>query len=238
MMDSTGGKNPIAVPLRYFDGRLYIANENGTVICTNVYRVGKAVKEWSVQLDGPIRGGFHVDRRGCFVPSWDGWLYAFDPITGRKLWDPVAFHGLLRDAVQAGSNSVFQYAQKDKFYAVDIASGKVRWSIPDASGMFAMGSAGENVWVKDSDNNLLVVNEMSGSKVLSLPLTGHEMFVPNTTLPVIYTAKADGRIFCITPADTARVTPDMLHVRGNGKQNPKATDTKPATGGATTAPKT
>jgi hypothetical protein len=149
----------------------------------------------------------------------------------------VVCHGLLREPVQVGARSVFQHAQKDKFYAVDIASGKVRWSIPEAFSMTVMGSNGENVWVKDSANNLLVVNEMTGTKVLSLPLTGHEMCVPNTTLPAIYTAKADGRIFCITPGDTARLTQDVLRARDDGKQSSMTSGTKPAAPGATVAPK-
>jgi outer membrane protein assembly factor BamB len=234
-MDSTGSANPIAVPVVYLSGRLYVANENGTVVCADVSFLKHASKDWSAKLDGPIRGGFHVDERGCFVPSWNGWLCAFDYATGKKLWDPVGCHGLLREPVQVGASSVFQYAQKDKLYAIDIASGKVRWSIPDASSMFVMGANGENVWLKDSANNLLVVNEMSGAKILSLPLTGHEMFVPNTDLPVVYTAKADGRIFCMTPTDTARVTREMLRAKASVKQGQKPS-TMPATAGATAAP--
>ena len=222
-MSSSDKKEPISAPLKYLNRQLFVANDGGTMLCADVSRISKVNVDWSAQLEGHLRAEFQVDDRGCFVPCWDNRLYGFNTLTGQKLWEPVVCRGVLNHAVQVGQNSLFQYAQQDKLYAVDIATGRVRWSIPDRQNMLVLGSDAGNVWIKDGRNNLQVVNEMSGGKVVSLPLTGHELFVSNATLPVIYTAKANGRIFCIAPTATTRINPEMLHkVR-------RAAATKPAT---------
>ena len=97
---------------------------------------------------------------------------------------------------------------------------------------------GGNVFLKDGVGNLQVMDEMMGPNKpsVSVALTGHELFTGNTVAPAIYTAKANGRVFCITPADLGKLTLDMLQEPGKLKARKPSTPTSaPAT--APAAPK-
>lgn len=198
---------PIMAPLVFNNGHLYITNEGGGVYCTAVGRKGR--QEWNHRLDGPVVGGIYVDDRGCFIPCMDHRIYAYNPLTGEKLWDPFICDGQLQQAIQVGENSVFQYADQDKFYCLDVATGRLRWpAIRD--GRMVLSVIGGNLYVRDGRNNLLVLDEMLGSRKMSVPMTGHEMFVGNATAPVMYSGRADGRLFCIAPATLSHLTMDVL----------------------------
>lgn len=198
---TTNKPDPISAPICVSAGRVYVTNEGGELVCTTVKK--DASMEWSTHMGGAVTAPFHVDERGVFVPSWDNRVYAFNAASGRPLWEPFICGGRLVDPIQVGESSVFQYARNDQFYVLDLATGRLRWSMRE--GRQVLAAMNGDVLIRDRDNNLLVVDQMLGMKKTSLPLTGHQLFVSNATLPAIYTAKADGRVFCITPAT-------MLHL--------------------------
>ena len=57
---------------------------------------------------------------------------------------------------------------------------------------------------------LLVVDEATGAAEVSIPTNGMDLFVPNATMPVMYTAGADGRVFCIRPKGAGLLTEEIL----------------------------
>ncbi len=158
---------------------------------------------WRQMLPGPAAANFHVDSRGCFVPCKRNVLKAFDAVSGDPLWPPVPMEGLLTTPVQVSSSSVFQYANYDKFYAINIIDGSVRWTMPEARTVLAVIDG--NVYLRDASDNLRIVNEVMGTQEGTLPLSGFDFFVPNTDTPAMFTATRDGRVFCISPADQASV---------------------------------
>ncbi len=209
--------NPIAAPVVCFGGRIFIATEVGVSTNARMLSTDFNVQDGSYRWDQPLVGSvvapFHVDDRGIFIPCEDHRVYAFDTMTGAKLWDPEAFitKGLLRSAVQVSANSIFQYADGDAFYALDVATGRKRWSIPARGFTQVLAIGGGMVYLRGSDNMLTMADEMTGPPAkMTVPLTGMELFVNNTRNTVIYTGTRDGRLFCITPADLTRVTPDLL----------------------------
>jgi outer membrane protein assembly factor BamB len=221
---------PITAPMVLYSNHLYVGNEGGGFFCT--YLSLKGLREWDVHVDGGVLGGFHVDDRGCFVPSTDHRIYAFNSVTGERLWSPFICDGAPRQAIQVGENSVFQYADRDKFYCLDVATGRLRWPAI-ADGRLVLSAMEGNVYVRDCNNNLLVIDEMLGTRKFSLPLTGHELFTGNTVAPAIYTARRDGKIFCITPSTLTHLTLDML--KGKHAAPSLIVTTKNATPATTTA---
>jgi len=152
-----------------------------------------------------------VDRRGCFVPCEDNRLYAFDGLTGAELWEPFICQGPLRDPIQVGANTIFQYAHGDQFYAINLVNGKERWHKADPR--LVMAATGGNVYLLDKSRNLLIVNEILGTVKASLPMTGMDVFARNTDASAMYTATRDGRVFCIRLLSAGHMTPDDLKER-------------------------
>ncbi|MFP4140592.1 MAG: PQQ-binding-like beta-propeller repeat protein [Planctomycetota bacterium] len=186
------------------DRLIYVA---GTARANNTFYCLRSGDEyevmWRQQLPGPVAANFHVDSRGCFVPCKRNVLKAFDVVSGDALWPTVSMEGLLTTPVQVSSNSVFQYADYDKFYAINIIDGSVRWTMPEARMVLAVIDG--KVYLRDASDNLRIVNEVMGSQEGTLPLAGFDFFVPNTETPAIFTATRDGRLFCISPTDQASV---------------------------------
>jgi len=188
-------------------GRLAVASQDG-----RLYMIQPGVttqkRLWTQPTDGPLNAGFVVDDRGCFVPSQDYKLYAFDLVTGEELWTPFRTQGPLRRAVQVGQRSAFQYAEGDRFYAIDIGNGRKRWEMPD--GEMVLGASGQHVFVLNSKHRLLKVHESLGRTEVAVPLVGFDLFVPNAASDAIYAGTEDGRLACLRPPGAGKLTVDTL----------------------------
>ncbi len=196
----------IAAPLKYHDGRIYVATEGGSLIATDVTQRG--TKLWTKKLGGAVTAEFHVDSRGCFVGCDDQRIYAFDPATGDALWEPFIAQAPLCDPIHVGENTVFQLARGDKFYAIDLTTGKERWSHRDARKI--LGVFNGNVYLLTAARSLLIVDEMLGTVKTSLPLSGWELFAGNVSSPGIYVATRRGDLGCIRTTGAEYITPEML----------------------------
>ena len=228
-MTTSDKLEPVSAPPVLMGGHLFLTNEGGWVFCTATGRHG--LHEWEWKMDGPSVGGFSVDDRGLFVPCMDHRIYAFTPLTGQKLWEPFICDGALRQAIQVGENSLFQYADGDKFYCLDLATGRLRWpGLREGRQVLAVTDGA--LCIRDARNYLLVVDEMLGTPRQKVGLTGHELFVGNATVPVLYTGRADGRLFCITPTITTNVTLDTIGAKGRKAAGPTIVTSRPATDAA------
>ncbi len=196
----------LSAPLVYHDRRLYVGSTDGSFYCTQVS--GRGDELWRQETDGPITAAFHVDQRGCFVPSEDNRLYAFGLISGLPLWEPFICEGPLRDPVQVGERTVFQYARRDRLYAIDVANGRKRWDLEQGRVVLAVVDA--EAYVLDAAGNLRVIDEMTGETIRTLPLTGWDVFLRNATAPAIYMASEDGHVACIRPQDSGYLSPAEL----------------------------
>ena len=200
----------ITAPLAFHDGRFYAASEDGVFYCAMAGDV--ANKAWSQRTNAPITAPFHVDSRGCFVPSRDGRIYAYSPTLGTELWEqPFVCNAPLRDPIQVAEKTIFQLARGDDFYAIDLATGRLRWRLPQ--GRLVLAAIGGDVHLLDRDKNLLIVDEMLGTTRSSLAMRGFDLFAANTKAPAVYTATTDGRLFCIRLLKAGHLTAEMLKAR-------------------------
>ena len=203
-------KSLITAPVEYYNGTIYVASQDGTLYaCKPHARKGKVM--WRQNIGMSITAAFSVGRRGCFVPCEDGRLYAFDAISGQGIgpWqDRFVTHGPLQYPVQDAKRTLFQYSRNDSFYAVELTSGKKRWSLRDGRVVLALIKG--NVYLLDRERTLWVIDEMLGEVKGKLKMPGFDLFLPNTDAETIFAARASGEIFCIRHESAGYLTPDML----------------------------
>jgi len=199
----------ITSPPMYHNGRLFVASEDHHLYSAEIGAHGKQV--WRQTLDASVTGQMQVDARGCFVPCQDNRLYAFDAMSGTPLWDPFVCAGPLSEGVQAGEETLFQYADRDALYAVNVANGRERWHLPSAKRASVVGLISGMVYVRDtSAGELQIVDELLGSIANTIEVDADLLFAPNALKSALYIATPDGRVFCIRLHSAGRLTEEML----------------------------
>ena len=203
-------KGLITAPVEYYNNLVYVASQDGTLyVCRPATKKGKTL--WRQEIGTPITTAFSVGRRGCFVPCEDGRVYAFDAISGQAIqtWqDRFVTHGALQHPVQMAKRTLFQYSHTDAFYAVEITSGKKRWSLRD--GRLVVALIKGNVHMLDKRRTLWIIDEMLGEVKGKIRMSAFDLFLPNASLDVIFAARASGEIFCLRHQSAGHLTPDML----------------------------
>lgn len=189
--------NVVSAPLVFDDRHLYIGSEDG-----KFYAVAGSPRirspAWFRRLGGPVTAPFHVDKRACFVPCEDNRLYAFRTFNGGNFWEmPFICQGPCRTGVQVGDSTVFQYAEGDKFYAINLLSGAERWSTPDARDVLTL--VGGKVFLRTAKNRLVIRDEVLGTVAGTVEMKGFDLFVRNVKSPAIWVAARDGSLACIRP---------------------------------------
>jgi outer membrane protein assembly factor BamB len=197
----------VQAPIECFGGAMYVASVKGQVLCARAGRNAPDPRRRA--LGGPVSAAMHVDARGCFIPCQDNFLYAFTADLSTKLWDhPFGCGGPLRSPVQVGERTVFQLADGDKFYAINIVDGLERWSRKD--GVQVVAAIGKYVYVRDTAGRLLQVDEVMGTVEASASLGALDLFAGNATEPAVYAGWSGGRVVCLKPLSAARITEGML----------------------------
>ncbi len=200
-------RDSIDQPIEYYSGAVYVASEDGTIVTA---RAGRTAETLTVKtLGGPARAPFHVDSKGCFVPAADNQVWAFTSDLTGKLWDrPFSCKGPVRRAVQVGEKTVFQRAEDDKLYAINLVDGQPRWALEE--GVRVLAAVGTDVYVLGSGNRLLQVDEVLGTTKGAGSLGGLTLFADNAIDPVIYAATVSGRVVCIKPITAGQMSPATL----------------------------
>ena len=199
----------ITAPLAYHNGRLFVASEDHHLYSAQIGTQGKRV--WRQKLDGSVIGSIYADARGCFVPCQDNRLYAFDSMAGSTLWDPFVCVGPLSQGIQVGEDTIFQFADRDGLYAINVANGRKRWHTPSNVPCKVVSVIGGMVYlIHGQAAQIQVVDELLGKVKHAIDLPGNVMFAGNATMPAIYLATPDGRVFCVRLRSAGRLTEQML----------------------------
>jgi len=202
----------IMAPPMVHGGYLFVASTDGGLQALAVAERGRRLWQsgdrLTLAMHGPVTAAFHVDDRGCFIPCEDHRVYAYHTASGRPLWEPFTCQGPLRDPIQVGTNTIFQYATGDKLYAINLANGKLRWSLPEGRKVLAVMD--NDVYLLDKSGRLLVVDEILGKVKGVLPLAGLELCAGSATAPAVYAATRDGRVVCIRQKSAGHLTVDVL----------------------------
>ncbi|MFW6146664.1 MAG: PQQ-binding-like beta-propeller repeat protein [Planctomycetota bacterium] len=196
----------IQAPPELHARNLYVASEDDKLYATR--RGLRPKKVWIATLGASVVAPFHVDNDGCYVAAEDGKIHAFDTFSGEPLWEPFACNARLTSPIQAGPRALFQHAENNVLFAVDARTGRLLWKAP--GGLRVLANMDGKVYVLDVDRKLRVYSEELGELQASVPVTGLDVFLANTTAPAIYAATAGGKLFCIRPEGTDPLTPKTL----------------------------
>ena len=115
----------------------------------------------------PFRSSAAVTADGVYVGSRDKKLYAFDPRTGRRLWE-FATRGMVDSSPVVVGDRVFFGSQDGRIYGLDRASGKEVWrydaggkivaSPAVAGGRLVIGSDSGHLYCFGRDRNVTPVS--------------------------------------------------------------------------------
>ena len=137
------GKVPIDAPTgcaaALGKDRAFVGNEDSQFLAVDLV---KGAIAWRFQDPRPVDalsflGGRHGRRHLC--RSRDKKLYAFDPQTGRKLWE-FSTRGMVDSSPVVVGSRVFFGSQDGRIYGLDRKTGKEVWRY-DAGGKFSASPA-------------------------------------------------------------------------------------------------
>jgi outer membrane protein assembly factor BamB len=203
----------LTAPMEWGGAEILAADTEGLLVALRPGRLEQRI--WSQQLNGPVSAEFSVDHRGLFIGTEENFIYGLTSTSGDELWPAVITQGPIRDPMQVGDHSVFQYARNDRFYALDITSGEVRWTHEDARRVVML--VGGKVYLVDAGGSLLRVDEVLGEQDLSLPMPAMTHFADNVRMPAIFTAAPGGRLYCIRLLSAGYLTPEQIRSTQPGR---------------------
>ena len=142
----------VAAPLAA-GSTVYAANNNGMLYALSL---ADGSKQWSLKLGGEMWGQPATNGKLVFVNSLDHNLYAVDPTAQKVAWK-LDLGGAAPSAplVSADGNTVYTGSFGKKVFAVDAATGAVRWTA--ATKDWVWGSpvlAGNNLFAADISGNI------------------------------------------------------------------------------------
>ncbi len=199
-------KGAIKVSPQYTADKVVVATEAGHLQVANTFEARKKV--WTRTIAGGIEAPILATADHLLVPCMDRRLHAFDTATGQRLWEAFECKKPLLDAPQLSDVSIFQYARGGKFFAINLVSGKLRWKSAEARKVLA--AMDNNVYLQDSANRILQVDEILGETKATIEMPRDHMLTANTSAPAIYGATSDGDVYCIRLLSAGHITAEML----------------------------
>jgi outer membrane protein assembly factor BamB len=188
------------------DNLVYIAGYNGKILA---YNISNLATRWVYPRDGyidPIVGGPVVTQGKLFVGCSDGYVYAFDALTGDKLGEFKTDDKIWSTPVVDGDILYIGSFDK-KLYALNIADLSLKWEF-EAGGSIISTPLVDNgiVYFGSFDKNLYAVNAASGT--LKWKFTGNKWFwaQPQIVDGIVYAGCLDNYVYLINASNGTQIT--------------------------------
>jgi len=202
---------------------LYFAGDDGSV-----YACIAANKQfyWRARTAGSITADLAVDDNGVCVATRDNSLYSLAPQDGSRRWR-TRFSGPLYEPPVVTPEVVFQYCPEDGVVAINSGTvgveKRVRWTLADGRQLL---TADERlVYVLSRDESILIARLDDGKILHTIPAPGFTMPMPTPSLPALYVASKDGRVFCARKRGVPLVTAEDVR---EALREPKEPEEQPA----------
>ena len=132
---------------------VYAANNNGTLYALSL---ADGSKQWSLKVGGEMWGQPATNGKLVFVNSLNHVLYAVDPSAQKIAWQ-LDLGGAAASApsVSSDGNTVYTASFGKKLFAVDAATGAVRWTASTKDWIWGTPALnGNNLFAADISGNI------------------------------------------------------------------------------------
>lgn len=151
---------------------------------------------YSFQTFGRIPG-FAIDDHKCYIASTDTTLYGIDAETGQPLWDNYLAGGVLSEAPIITNQSIYQTVDQIGLICLDRADGTLQFQLDNGSNLLA--EADDVTYAMSLDNELTVMDNRDGSKLLSFLVQDFTISASNAHDSSIFLATDTGAIIVLQP---------------------------------------
>jgi len=172
---------------------VYFITREGTLYVSSVH---ERLLIWRIETPGP-GPGFVIDNNQCFIPSADTALYALDARTGEPIWPRYLAGGHFTEAPVVTTDAVYQSVARGGLLCLNRADGSLRWRLQ--KGRCLLAENGSISYAMTVDDELAVMNNKDGKRVLSFYLPGFGLYVRNNQDPMIFLANAAGAVAALEP---------------------------------------
>ncbi|MEI8196499.1 MAG: PQQ-binding-like beta-propeller repeat protein, partial [Phycisphaerae bacterium] len=153
-------------------------------------------KVWAYRkVNGEVSADLTTDQVRVYVPCLNGYLYAFEAMTGAPSWNQ-RLEGKLDQAALVVGKSILVPSTGKGLYALSSTDGQIKWLSPGVTQV--VGAAGNKIFATNAAKNLLIINAENGSVERTLAVPNVKHYLPSTSKTVIILT-TDGRLTSIEP---------------------------------------
>ena len=174
----------VAAPLVAGD-TVYAANNNGTLYAL---KLATGEKLWTLPISRELWGAPVTNGKLIFVTSLDHFLYAVDPQAQKVAWKlNLGGSAPGSPAVSSDGNTLYLGSFSKKVFAVDAASGSVRWTADTKDWVWsAPALGGDTLFAADISGNIYSLGVPNGKNAWPTlqpdgPITGSPLILAGNT---------------------------------------------------------
>jgi outer membrane protein assembly factor BamB len=179
------------------DGLLYAANEAG-----NLFAIDPATGEerWRYAAAAEFSRSPAVADGRVFVGTSDGRAYGVDAASGAELWEFVGDEPGNIVGTMTAADGVVYAGQTATLYALDAATGEVRWRNAETEGFRPMTVGGGRLYGSGLENTVYALDATNGTVLWSFPTNGLIQASPAVVDGVVYVASYDRNLYALDAA--------------------------------------
>ena len=157
------------------NGYFYMGALNGVLYARNS-TTGEQL--WSYKTNGPLRHSAGVLTDTVIVSSHDGFTYGLDAKVGTLKWKVETGSSLTAPLMDASRNWAFVGSTTGKFFALDVASGAVKWTYDSQAPVLTSASLSadsQTVYFGNEDIKAIALNATTGGLKWEHKLQGQSL---------------------------------------------------------------
>ncbi|HEY1350273.1 MAG TPA: PQQ-binding-like beta-propeller repeat protein [Ktedonobacteraceae bacterium] len=163
----------------------------------NLVRVPRVTRTWRALARNPIYFSTAVVADGLlYIGATDGYLYAFDALTGQLQWNALA--GNFLHSSPAVANGLVYVGSRDyKLYAFDARTGREVWVAPTGGIIYSSPTVVDGtVYIGSYDQKLYAFDARSGTRQWVAPVKGVISYTsPAVANGLVYIGSNAGRLY-------------------------------------------
>ena len=151
---------------------------------------------WQFDAEGGIVGPLAKNGDSVFFGSKDTYVYRLEAATGKFIWKCLMGERLEKGP-DVAAKCVYRYSRNKGLAAIDRASGKILWRLPEGKRLIA--EAGDKAYLASGVDGIIVADIGKSERQSGISIPGVSKYAVNAIDSKIYIADDMGRIACLKP---------------------------------------